>query len=105
MARMMMIATMRVSFFLLGNREAGMGLTDSVSSVGSDCDAGCPCDGCCTRASNGCVLRLSNCGVCVIAQVPPTLVICSSVTVGRAIVNENEALLTIVLSLLAFYQF
>ena len=97
-ARIMMTATMRVSFFLLGNREAEMGVEDSDISPNSVSEAICPCDDCCcARASNGCVVKLSNRGVCVIAQVPPTLVICSSLAVGRAIVNENEISLTIVL--------
>jgi hypothetical protein len=105
-ARVMMIATMRVSFFFLGKREAEIGVKDSGMSTNSVSDVICPCDGCCcARASNGCVLKLLNCGVSVIAQVPPTLIICSSLAVGIAIVNGNEISLTIVLSLLAFYQF
>ena len=99
----MMIATMRVSFFLFGNREAEMGVKDSGVSTNSVSDVICPCDGCCcARAPKGCVVKLLNCGVCVITQVPPTLIIRSSLAVGRAIVNENEISLTIVLSLLAF---
>ena len=59
-------------------------------------------DWCCGRASNGCVVKPSKGGVCDIAQVPPTLIIRSILAVGRAIVNENEAALTIGLSLLFF---
>ena len=53
-ARIMMIATMRVSFFLLGKREAEIGVKDSGMSTNSVSDVICPCDGCCcARASNG----------------------------------------------------
>ena len=64
---------MRVSFFLLGKREAEKGVKESGISLRSSPGAVCPCDGCCcARASNGCVVKLLNCGVCVIARVPPT---------------------------------
>ena len=72
-ARIMMIATMRVSFFLLGNREAEMGVKESGVSLNSVSDTICPCDGCCcARTSNDCVVKLLNCGVCAITQVPST---------------------------------
>ena len=97
-ARIIMIATMRVSFFLLGRREAEIGLKDSGISTKSVSDSSCPCDGCCcVSESNGCVVKLLNCGDSVIALVPPTLSICPSVAVGIATVNGNEISLTIVL--------
>ena len=72
-ARMMMIATTRVIFFLSGKREAEIGIIDSEVSLNSVSGAICPCDACrCDGASNGCVVKLLNCGVFFIAQVPPT---------------------------------
>ena len=84
-----MTAAKRVIFFLFGKREVAVGVKDSGASTNSVSDAICPCDDCCCgRISKGCVLKPSNGGVCVIAQVPPTLVIRSSLAVGRAIVSQ-----------------